>query len=75
MFRPSVIAGDRGESRPLERLGERMLRLAPATLRPVEARDIAAAMIATARDEPARVTVVESRDIAAVAAGRSAGLA
>jgi hypothetical protein len=73
LFRPSVIAGERGESRPLERLGERMLRLAPATLRPVEARDIAAAMIATARDEPARVTVVESRDIAAVAAGFSAG--
>jgi uncharacterized protein YbjT (DUF2867 family) len=74
LFRPSVIAGERGESRPLERLGERMLRLAPATWRPVEARDIAAAMVATALGEPEGVTVVESRDIAAVAAGLSAGL-
>jgi uncharacterized protein YbjT (DUF2867 family) len=72
MFRPSVIAGERGESRPLERLGERMLRLAPATWRPVEAGDIAAAMIRTALGEPAGVTIVESRDIAAVATGFSA---
>lgn len=67
MFRPSVIAGDRGESRPLERLGEQMLRFAPATWRPVEAGDIAAAMISTALSEPPGVTVVESRDIAAAA--------
>jgi uncharacterized protein YbjT (DUF2867 family) len=67
MFRPSVIAGDRGESRPLERLGERMLRFAPATWRPVEAGDIASAMIATALKEPPGVTIVESRDIAAAA--------
>ncbi len=73
MFRPSVIAGDRGESRPLERLGEQMLRFAPATWRPVAAGDIAAAMIATALGEPPGVTIVESRDIAAVAAGFSAG--
>ena len=72
MFRPSVIAGERGESRPLERLGERLLRVAPATWRPVEAGDIAAAMISTALDEPAGVTIVESRDIAAAAAGFSA---
>jgi uncharacterized protein YbjT (DUF2867 family) len=67
VFRPSVIAGDRGESRPLERLGERLLRLAPATWRPVEAGDIATAMIATALGEPPGVTIVESRDIAAAA--------
>ena len=73
MFRPSVIAGERGESRPLERLGERLLRLAPATWRPVEAGDIAAAMIATALGEPPGVTIVESRDIAATAAGLGAG--
>ena len=73
VFRPSVIAGDRGESRPLERLGERLLRLAPATWRPVEAGDIAAAMIATALGEPPGVTIVESRDVAAAAAGFSAG--
>jgi uncharacterized protein YbjT (DUF2867 family) len=68
VFRPSVIAGQRGESRPLERLGERMLRFAPATWRPVEAADIAAAMISTALREPPGVTILESRDIAAAAA-------
>jgi len=73
MFRPSVIAGDRGESRPLERLGERLLRFAPATWRPVQAGDIAAAMVATALGEPAGVTIVGSRDIAAVAAGFGVG--
>jgi hypothetical protein len=44
-----------------------MLRFAPATWRPVEARDIAAAMVATALGEPSGVTIVESRGIAATA--------
>jgi uncharacterized protein YbjT (DUF2867 family) len=63
LLRPSVIAGDRQESRPLERLGEALLRFGPATYRPVGAGRIAAAMIATARREPRGVTVIESRDI------------
>jgi uncharacterized protein YbjT (DUF2867 family) len=67
IFRPSLIAGIRTESRPLERLSENFLRLAPATWRPVAASDIAAAMVATALRSPAGVTVVESRDIPAVA--------
>jgi uncharacterized protein YbjT (DUF2867 family) len=73
LFRPSVIAGDRGESRPLERLGEQMLRFAPATWRPVAAGDIAAAMIETALREPPGVTIVESRDIAATAVNADPG--
>jgi uncharacterized protein YbjT (DUF2867 family) len=68
ILRPSLIAGERAESRPLERVSEHMLRFAPATWRPVAARDIAAAMIATALREPAGVEVIESRDIAAAAA-------
>ena len=67
ILRPSVIAGERAESRPLERLSGHLLRFAPATWRPVAASDIAAAMIATALREPAGVTVVESRDIAQAA--------
>ena len=63
LLRPSVIAGDRQESRPLERLGEMLLRFGPATYRPVAAGRIAAAMIATAQREPRGVTVIESRDI------------
>jgi uncharacterized protein YbjT (DUF2867 family) len=67
LLRPSVIAGERRESRPLERLSEMLLRLGPATYRPVAAGAIAAAMIATAQREPRGVTVIESRDIAGVA--------
>jgi len=63
ILRPSVIAGERAESRPLERLGEHLLRFAPATWRPVAASEIAATMIATALREPAGVTVFESHDI------------
>jgi uncharacterized protein YbjT (DUF2867 family) len=65
IFRPSVIAGERSESRPIERLSEHLLRLAPATWRPVAASDIAAAMVAVAIESPPDVTVVESRDIPA----------
>jgi len=66
IFRPSVIEGERGESRPLERLSGRLLRLAPPAWRPVAAGDIAAAMIAVALESPPGVTVVESRDISAL---------
>jgi uncharacterized protein YbjT (DUF2867 family) len=68
ILRPSVIAGERAESRPLERVSEQLLRFAPATWRPVAARDIAAAMIATALREPPGVTVIESRQISRAAA-------
>jgi uncharacterized protein YbjT (DUF2867 family) len=67
ILRPSVIAGERAEPRPLERLSEHLLRFAPATWRPVAARDIAAAMIATALREPPGVAVIESRQISGVA--------
>lgn len=63
LVRPSLIAGERAESRPLERLAERALRFAPRTWRPVPARDIAAAMVRNALASPPGVTVVESRDI------------
>jgi hypothetical protein len=67
IFRPSVIAGDRGEPRPVERLGEQLLKLAPATWRPVPAADIAAAMVAVAIESPPGVMIVESREISRVA--------
>jgi uncharacterized protein YbjT (DUF2867 family) len=65
IFRPSMIAGERGESRPLERLGKHLFALAPATWRTVAASDIAAAMVAVAAKSPPGVTIVESRDIPA----------
>ncbi len=63
ILRPSVIAGDRRESRPLERLSVALLRFGPATYRPVAAGKIAAAMIATAQREPRGVTILESSEI------------
>jgi uncharacterized protein YbjT (DUF2867 family) len=71
IFRPSLIEGYRAESRPLERVSGRLLRLAPAAWRPVAASDIAAAMLAVALGSPPGVTIVESREIPA--RGRSAG--
>lgn len=68
IFRPSVIAGERKESRPLERVSEYALSLAPATWRPVAASDIAAAMVNTALRSPPGLTVIESRDIRAAGA-------
>ena len=63
ILRPSVIVGERAESRPLERLGGLLLRVAPATWRPVAAGSIASTMIATALREPPGVTVIESRHL------------
>jgi uncharacterized protein YbjT (DUF2867 family) len=70
IVRPSVIAGQRVEPRPLERLAERALRFAPRQWRPVDAADIAGAMIATALRSPRGVTVIESPEIAIAARKR-----
>jgi uncharacterized protein YbjT (DUF2867 family) len=67
IVRPSVIAGDRAESRPFERLAGHALRFAPRTWRPVHARAIAATMVSTALRSPPGTTVIESRDIREVA--------
>lgn len=63
IFRPSVISGDRGEPRPLERFAQRLLMLAPRFVRPVPAAMIAAAMVRAAGDERPGLAVVLSRDI------------
>jgi uncharacterized protein YbjT (DUF2867 family) len=65
IFRPSMIGGERAESRPLERLSQHLFALVPGTWRTVDASDIAAAMVAVAAQSPPGVTVVESRDIPA----------
>ena len=63
ILRPSVIGGERSESRFAERLGQRLFRHAPASFRTVEATDIARAMLELARQRRNGVQVVESRDI------------
>lgn len=63
ILRPSVIAGARAESRPLEQLAVKLLAAAPARWRSVAAVDIAAAMVAVALESPPGTTVVESSGI------------
>lgn len=58
IFRPSLIEGERAESRPLERWSGRLLRYAPPAWRAVAAADIAAAMVARALEAPDREGVV-----------------
>jgi uncharacterized protein YbjT (DUF2867 family) len=70
LLRPSVIAGERPEFRPVERLTEHVLRFAPRPWRPVPAATIAAAMVHTALRAPAGVTVIESAEIPRAAATR-----
>jgi uncharacterized protein YbjT (DUF2867 family) len=72
ILRPSLIAGDRAESRPMERLAEHVLRFAPSIWKPVAASDIAAAMIRTALRSPPGVTTIESRNIPGAARSAAA---
>lgn len=66
--RPSLLLGDRGESRPGERVGIVMSRLlkpllSPLRARPVEAADVGAAIVALARASQPGVSVVHSADL------------
>jgi uncharacterized protein YbjT (DUF2867 family) len=72
IFRPSVIAGERTESRPFERVGARVLAFAPRRWRPVHAATIAAAMVEMARRSPPGTTVTESEGIADIVEGGEA---
>ena len=69
IVRPSVIAGERAERRPAEKLSQALLRYAPAPWRSVPAADIAACMIELASREPAGVLKVDSKDIPRAPAG------
>jgi uncharacterized protein YbjT (DUF2867 family) len=74
IFRPSVLSGERAERRPAERFG---LGLASAVswaflgplrrYRPIDASDVALAMVSVARQDIRGVTVYESERIAAIA--------
>ena len=63
LVRPSVIAGDRAERRPAEKLSQALLRYAPATWRSVPAAAIAACMLEVAGREPRGAARVESKAI------------
>ena len=74
IFRPSLLLGQRAEVRSGERIAEKLSRALSFLLigplrkyRPIEARAVAAAMIAIAKQQPAGVHIYESDQIAQTA--------
>lgn len=63
IVRPSILVGERDETRLGESLGKTFARLAPLRYRPVQARDVAATLLRAARDDRPGVTIIESRDV------------
>jgi uncharacterized protein YbjT (DUF2867 family) len=53
IMRPSILLGERKESRPLEKISQSMMRifslLLPSRYKPIQARDVARAMLASAK--------------------------
>lgn len=75
-FRPSMLDGARAESRPAERVGLLAMRaLAPVLgrYRPTRARDLARAMVATAKAGRPGHRVVEAGEISALDLGGASG--
>jgi len=63
IVRPSLLLGDRDEFRLGEEVGKRLAWLTPAALKPVPARDVAAALVAAAREDRPGRRVIESAEI------------
>ncbi|HEX4948659.1 MAG TPA: NAD(P)H-binding protein [Blastocatellia bacterium] len=75
IFRPSLLLGERTEVRPGEQWAEKISRAISFLLvgplrkyRPIEARAVAAAMIAIAKQQPPGIHIYESDRIAQIAA-------
>jgi uncharacterized protein YbjT (DUF2867 family) len=68
IVRPSLLLGDREEFRLGERIAERLSFLAPPSLRPVPAADVAAALMQAAREDRTGRWAIESKEISHVAA-------
>jgi uncharacterized protein YbjT (DUF2867 family) len=61
--RPSLLSGPRKEFRLGERLGHLVGLLAPPSLRPIHARDVAAALTLASRDSRSGCHILVSRDM------------
>jgi uncharacterized protein YbjT (DUF2867 family) len=64
IVRPSVLLGDRGEFRFGEEVAKRFGSLVPGKWRPVQARDVAAALIRSAKEDVPGLHILESDEIA-----------
>ena len=69
IVRPSVLLGDRGEHRFGEEIAKRFGFLVPGKWRPVHARDVALALIRSAREDVPGLHILESVDIVPFARG------
>lgn len=67
VVRPSLLLGDRGEFRMGEEIGKRLGFLLPGKYKPVEARTVAAALVAAAKADRPGCRVMESAQIHAMA--------
>lgn len=61
--RPSLLLGDRQEHRLGERIASKLAWLTPSKYKPIEARDVARALVRLAREDAPGVNVVESREL------------
>ena len=71
ILRPSMIGGEREESRPMERLGQRLLSFAPASIRTVPASGIALAMVRSALSRTEGTWIIESAEMLSISGGGS----
>lgn len=67
IVRPSLLLGQRKEFRPGERIGQIFAPLVTGKYKPVHARDVAAALIASLFTAPSGIQVIESKDIVSFA--------
>jgi uncharacterized protein YbjT (DUF2867 family) len=63
IVRPSLLLGQREETRLAEKIGEKLAFLAPRKYKPVHARDVALSLISAAAADRAGVNVIESEQI------------
>jgi len=67
VVRPSLLLGERSEFRLGEEIMKRIGFLVPPTYKPVEARDVAAALVHAAREDTPGRRTIESREVPALA--------
>lgn len=67
ILRPSLLLGERRDPRLAEEVAKRFAFLCPERYRPVEARDVAAALVASAKVGESGVRIVESHEIRGLA--------
>ncbi len=71
IFQPSMLLGDRSESRPLEHAGQLLMKLfsplIPAKYKPVRARDVAMAMVSLSKQPEPGVWIIDNKKIKFIA--------